>query len=88
MIEPGRITRVDYRKFTWSGYVNFETTRKQWAGMENTGERIRKYLEHRTGHSIMIEDRKFVLVFEKLDDAKLFMLSFSDVIETRGIKYE
>lgn len=88
MTEPGRITRIDYRKFTWSGYVNFETTRKQWAGMENTGERIRKFFEHRKGHIIKIQDSKFVLEFEKLDDARMFVLAFNDVIENNGVNYE
>ena len=92
MIEPGKITRVDYRKFTWSAYVNFQTTRKQLAGMENVWERAKKYLEHRDKQSfnISIEDetRTIILEFKKLDDAKMFMLAFSDVIISNGIKYE
>lgn len=88
MIEPGRITRVDYRKFTWSGYINYQTTRKQFAGMENIGQRINKYLEHRINYTIEIQDRRFILEFKKLDDAKMFMLSFNDIIDTYGIKYE
>lgn len=92
MTEPGRITRIDYRKFVWSAYVNFETTRKQRAGMENVWERVKKYLKHRDkkDYNIAIEDptKNVVLEFEKLDDAKMFMLAFSDVIETKGIKYE
>ena len=88
LIEPGKITRIDYRKFTWSGYVNYETTRKQLAGMENTYYRVLKYLENRSGHEIKLQNRMFMLEFEKLDDAKMFMLAFSDVIIDNGIKYE
>lgn len=88
LIEPGRITRIDYRKFTWSGYVNYQTTRKQLAGMENIYKRVVKYLEKRDRHQVTIEDRTFVLEFEKLDDAHMFMLAFSDIIIDNGIKYE
>lgn len=88
MIEPGKITRIDYRKFMWSGYVNYETTRKQWAGMENIYSRVGNYLENRLGHQVTIEDRIFVLEFEKLDDARMFMLAFSDVIDTHGVKFD
>ena len=56
--------------------------------MENTGERIRKFFEHRKGHTIQIQDRKFVLEFEKLDDAKMFVLAFNDVIENNGVKFD
>ena len=92
MTEPGKITRIDYRKFTWSAYVNFQTTRKQLAGMENVWDRIKKYLEHRDRKSYNVtleeETRTIVLEFEKLDDARMFMLAFSDAIIDNGIKYE
>lgn len=92
MIEPGKITRIDYRKFTWSAYVNFQTTRKQLAGMENVWDRIKKYLEHRDRKSYNVtleeETRTIILEFEKLDDAHMFMLAFSDAIIDNGIKYE
>ena len=92
MIEPGKITRIDYRKFTWSAYVNFQTTRKQLAGMENVWDRIKKYLEHRDRKSYNVtleeETRTIVLEFQKLDDARMFMLAFSDAIIDNGIKYE
>ena len=92
LIEPGKITRIDYRKFTWSAYVNFQTTRKQLAGMENVWDRIKKYLEHRDRKSYNVtleeETRTIILEFEKLDDAKMFMLAFSDIIIDNGIKYE
>ena len=92
MTEPGKITRIDYRKFTWSAYVNFQTTRKQLAGMENVWDRIKKYLEHRDRKSYNVtleeETRTIVLEFQKLDDARMFMLAFSDAIIDNGIKYE
>jgi hypothetical protein len=92
LTEPGKITRIDYRKFTWSAYVNFQTTRKQLAGMENVWDRIKKYLEHRDRKSYNVtleeETRTIVLEFEKLDDARMFMLAFSDAIIDNGIKYE
>jgi len=92
LTEPGKITRIDYRKFTWSAYVNFQTTRKQLAGMENVWEKIKKYLEHRDRKSYNVtleeETRTIVLEFQKLDDARMFMLAFSDAIIDNGIKYE
>jgi hypothetical protein len=56
--------------------------------MENIYKRVVKYLEKRDRHQVTIEDRTFVLEFEKLDDAKMFMLAFSDIIIDNGIKYE
>ena len=92
MIEPGKITRIDYRKFTWSAYINFQTTRKQLAGMENVWDRIKKYLEHRDRKSYNVtleeETRTIVLEFEKLDDARMFMLAFSDIIIDEGIRFD
>ena len=88
LIVPGRIVREDYRQFSWSGYVNYEITRKQAAGMENLMQRVERYLENRSGHEIRLENRKFVLEFQRLDDARMFVLSFSDVIETNGVKFD
>ncbi len=88
LIVPGRIIREDYRQFSWSGYVNYEITRKQAAGMENLMQRVERYLENRSGHEIRLENRKFVLEFQRLDDARMFVLSFSDVIETNGVKFD
>jgi hypothetical protein len=88
LIKPGRIVREDYRQFSWSGYVNYETTRKQAAGMENLMQRIERYLENRSGHEIKFENYKFILEFERLDDARMFVLSFSDVIDTHGVKFD
>ena len=51
-------------------------------------KRIRKFFEHRKGHIIKIQDSKFVLEFEKLDDARMFVLAFNDVIENNGVNYE
>jgi len=88
LTKPGRIIRTDHRVFSWSGYVNYETTRKQAAGMENLMQRIERYLENRSGHEIKFENYKFILEFERLDDARMFVLSFSDVIDTHGVKFD
>ena len=88
MTKPGRIIRTDHRVFSWSGYVNYETTRKQAAGMENLMQRIERYLENRSGHEIKFENYKFILEFERLDDARMFVLSFSDVIDTHGVRFD
>ena len=60
--------------------------------MENVWDRIKKYLEHRDRKSYNVtleeETRTIVLEFEKLDDARMFMLAFSDAIIDNGIKYE
>ena len=88
MTTPGKILREDYRLFSWSVYLNFESTRKQIAGMENLSERIKVYLEHRQGYETQIEDNRHFLRFSRLDDARMFVLSFSDVIETNGVRFE
>ena len=88
MTEPGKILRADYRVFQWSGYINYERTRKQLAGMQDLSARIERYLENRTGYDIRMQDRTYILEFERLDDARMFVLSFSDVIHNAGVNFE
>ena len=88
MTTPGKITREDYRLFSWSAYLNYESTRKQIAGMEKLSERLKSYLEHRQGYEMQVEDNRYFLRFSRLDDARMFVLSFSDVIETNGVRFD
>jgi len=56
--------------------------------MENLMQRIERYLENRSGHEIKFENYRFILEFERLDDARMFVLSFSDVIDTHGVRFD
>jgi len=51
-------------------------------------QRIERYLENRSGHEIKFENYRFILEFERLDDAQMFVLSFSDVIDTHGVRFD
>ena len=90
MIKPGRIIRTDYRSFQFSVYLDFHTAVKHGERAGSLLNRVRKYLEMRTDTDYNIEsvDNTVVLEFAKLDDARMFVLSFSDVIDTHGVRFE
>ena len=90
MIIPGRITRTDYRRFEFSHLLDFHTAVKHGTMAKNLTDRVKRYLEHRTDteHKIESMDDIIVLEFETLDDARMFVLSFSDVIDTHGVRFD
>lgn len=88
MTKHGRIIRTDYRVFQWSVYINYERTKKQIAGMEDTNARIEKYLKNRQNYEIKLLDRTVQLAFENVSDAQMFVLAFSDLIDTHGVRFD
>ncbi len=90
LITPGRITRTDYRCFEFSHLLDFHTAVKHGTLAHNLTDRVKRYLEHRTDtdHRIESVDDTIVLEFETLDDARMFVLSFSDVIDTHGVRFD
>ena len=90
MIKPGRIIRTDYRSFQFSVHLDFHTAVKHGERAGSLLNRVRKYLEMRTDteHKIESMDDIIVLEFETLDDARMFVLSFSDVIDTHGVRFD
>lgn len=90
LIKPGRIIRTDYRSFQFSVYLDFHTAVKHGKRAGSMLDRVRKYLEMRTDTDYNIEsvDNTVVLEFKTLDDARMFVLSFSDVIDTHGVKFD
>ncbi len=90
LTEPGRIIRIDYRSFQFSHYLDFHTAVKHGARAKSVSDRVKMYLEPRTEIEYTIEsiDNTIVLEFKTLDDARMFVLSFSDVIDTHGVRFE
>jgi hypothetical protein len=90
LIKPGRIIRTDYRSFQFSVHLDFHTAVKHGKRAGSLLNRVRKYLEMRTDTDYNIEsvDNTVVLEFAKLDDARMFVLSFNDVIDTDGVKFD
>jgi hypothetical protein len=90
MTTPGRITRTDYRSFEFSHMLDFHTAVKHGTKASNLTDRVKRYLEHRTDtdHRIESVDNTIVLEFKTLDDARMFVLSFNDVIDTYGVKFD
>ena len=90
LTNPGRITRTDYRLFEFSHLLDFHTAVKHRTKASNLIDRVKRYLEHRTDtdHRIESVDDTIVLEFKTLDDARMFVLSFSDVIDTHGVKFD
>jgi len=88
--KPGRIFRVDYRMFQFSHTLDFHTAVKHGTKANNLLDRVKRYLENRTDteHRIESVDNTIVLEFETLDDARMFVLSFSDVIDTYGVRFD
>ena len=90
MTTPGRITRTDYRSFEFSHMLDFHTAVKHGTKASNLTDRVKRYLEHRTDtdHRIESVDNTIVLEFKTLDDARMFVLPFNDVIDTYGVKFD
>lgn len=90
MTKPGRIIRVDYRIFQFSHHLDFYNTVKHGNRAVSLLERVKSYLEMRTDteHTIQQIDNICMLEFERLDDARMFVLSFSDVIDTHGVRFD
>ena len=70
--------------------LDFHTAVKHGTLAENLTGRVKRYLEHRTDteHRIESVDDTIVLEFKTLDDARMFVLSFSDVIDTHGVRFD
>ena len=90
LIEPGKLLQVDYRVFKFTIELGFEDRIEYGNTISNLIDRINEYFYARPGLSYSHELMGIVMIiqFEKLDDAKMFMLAFSDVLETQGYKYE
>jgi uncharacterized protein (DUF2164 family) len=70
--------------------LDFHTAVKHGNRAQGIIDRVKRYLEHRTDTEYKIEsvDNTVVLEFETLDDARMFVLSFSDVIDTHGVRFD
>ena len=90
LIEPGKLQQVDYRVFKFTIELGFEDRLEHGYTITDLIHRINEYFYARPGLSYSHELMGIVMIiqFEKLDDAKMFMLAFSDVLETQGYKYE
>ena len=51
---------------------------------------MREYFEARPNIEVEIQqiDNTCLVEFAKLDDARMFVLSFSDVIDTHGVRFD
>ena len=87
---PGRIIRADYRIFQFSVHLDFHQVQKHAVPQGSLLNRVREYFEARPGTEVEIRqiDNTCLVEFAKLDDARMFVLSFSDVIDTHGVHFE
>lgn len=88
--EPGKIHQVDYRVFKFTIELGFEDRIQHGYAITELIKRVNEYTQARPAleHSTELVGGIMILQFAKLDDARMFMLSFSDVLETKGYKYE
>lgn len=57
--------------------------------MEDTNARIEKYLKNRENYQIkLFGGRTVQLTFENVSDAQMFVLAFSDLIDTHGVRFD
>jgi len=89
LIKPGKVHQVDHRIFEFTIQLDFHDQVKYGTVITNLINRINEYLKARSllDYNHEIQDTKVILRFTRLDDARMFMLSFSDVLETQGFKY-
>ena len=87
---PGRIIRADYRIFQFSVYLDFYQVKALAIPQNALLNRVREYFEARPNIEVEIQqiDNTCLVEFAKLDDARMFMLSFSDVIDTHGVHFD
>ena len=85
----GKVLRTDYRCFQFAVNVPFEQ-RDMFDDVEQISKRVDRYMRNRDPNSYIIQliDRTVMLEFRKLDDARMFVLAFSDVVETHGVKFD
>lgn len=90
MIEPGKLLQIDYRVFKLTIELGFEDRLSHGYAITDLINRINEYFYARPGLSYSHELMGGVMIiqFEKLSDAKMFCLSFSDVLSTDGVKFE
>jgi len=87
---PGRIIRADYRIFQFSVYLDFYQVKALAIPQNALLNRVREYFNARPNIEVEIQqiDNTCLVEFAKLDDARMFMLSFSDVIDTHGVHFD
>ena len=90
-LKHGKIYRLDYRLFVFpfkmdDFAIRLVATKK----ITDISDRLVPYFSKREHlqKSIKEEDGNVIIQFEKIDDAKMFMLSFTDVIDSQGVKFE
>ncbi len=90
MIEPGKLLQVDYRVFKFTIELGFEDRLSHGYAITDLINRINEYFYARPGLSYTHElmGSLMIIQFEKLSDAKMFCLSFSDVLSTDGVNFE
>ena len=90
MIEPGKIYQIDYRAFEFTIELDFYLKVNSGTLISDLIDRVNNYLKARKPleYDYQIEGSHVILKFAKLDDARMFMLSFSDVLDTGGYWYE
>ena len=90
LIEPGKVYQVDYRVFKFTIKLGFEDRLSHGYAISDLINRINEYLQARNNlqYSHNLVGEEMILQFAKLKDAKMFVLSFSDVIETGGAHFE
>ena len=89
MIEPGKILRTDYRRFCFTQSLDYFGAVQHGESVGRLLDRVREYLRARSKMDWVVtnDDKLVTLEFARLDDARMFMLSFSDVIYTNGVKF-
>lgn len=87
---PGRIIRADYRIFQFSVYLDFHQVQNHALPQGSLLNRVREYFNARPNIQVQIKtmDNTCLVEFAKLDDAQMFVLSFSDVIDTHGVHFD
>ena len=90
LTEPGKIYQIDYRAFEFTIELDFYSKVNSGSLIVDLIDRVNNYLKVRSPleYDHQQDGSKVVLKFAKLDDARMFMLSFSDVLETGGYWYE
>jgi len=88
--EPGKLHQVDYRVFKFTIELGFEDRLAHGYAITDLINRVNEYFQARPelNYSHELMGGIMILQFEKLSDAKMFCISFSDVLSKDGAKFE
>jgi len=84
------IVQHDYRLFEFARQLPFDRVQREQRELDHVHERVNRWLQARPSeaYTLTCTSEHYQLEFATVDTARLFVLSFSDYVDTQGARYE